>query len=564
MVAVSKLKPQRYQATPDGEFVIFENVPVFKEHVGIEGEVEVYDRQKLQWICDNMNRRIRDTGDFTPIVVQHTPTPEDEAAGKKHDPPLIGFAGPYHLAQFGAEQPVWTIFADRFYIFKEDEQIFRKHPRRSVELWEEADPKKRYFDPISVLGAETPALDLGILYRRASSHIPVRRYSYRAHLIKRYSAAAAVMPSGTNTFAPSGTDLKKKNHDKEADPVALSPDEIHQLVDALRSLPEFQFVQEQMKASGGADNGEALSPIDGDGGANEGDPAKVADANPSNEPAPKPEDEQGKTKYESAGDRAIGTQVDDVGGGRSTKDGSYNQEEMEGDWHHKYEKMRKYAADGDMDSFKKHYAEMNDDDRVRCMKYAMAPDAKDDKVEANPTGVDEPKPSAPKTEDLTEKRPMQHARPGASQPQIKAAIDPESQIKFAKLERENSDLKQRYAKLEQTVAGIENGRRKAVRYAKLKGLEAEGYSFNPEEEIADVASMSEEEWTKHQSRIVKHYQRVPIGRVLPQMRPEQLAGQLAKDEASIEESKQAMELAQAEKIPYAKARQKVKALNGVK
>lgn len=526
MVAVSKPKPQRYQATPDpdGDFVVFEDVPVFKEHVGVEGEV--YGRQKLQWICDNVNRRIRDTGDFTPIVVQHTPTPEDEAAGKKHDPPLIGFAGPYHLALFGAEQPVWTIFADRFYIFKEDEQVFRKHPRRSVELWEEEDPKKRYFDPISVLGAETPALDLGILYRRASSHIPVRRYSYRAHLIQRYSAAA-VMPSGTNTFAPAGTGLKKKNHDKEAEQVALSPEEIHQLVDALRSLPEFQYVQEQMKANGGADNGETLSPIDGDGGSGEGDPAQVASAEPASEPAPKPEDE----------------------GPPEKKD---------------VEMMRKYAADGDMEAFRKHYAAMDDDDRVRCMKYAMAPDAKADKVEANPTDVDEPTPSAPKAEDLTEKRPMQHAKPGGGQPQTKAAIDPELQLKFAKLERENSDIKQRYAKLEQAVAGIENGRTKAVRYAKLKDLEAEGYAFSPEEEIADVAAMSEEEWTKHQARIVKHYQRVPIGRELPQMRPEHIAGQAAKDQASIEESKQAMELAQAEKIPYAKARQRIKALNGAK
>lgn len=113
---------------------------------------------KLQRIADNNNKRIKDTGDYCPIVVGHT---KDDGEGKvvheRDQPEVIGFAGPFTVKKF-FKTGKKAIFA-KWRVFKDKIDLLRKFPRRSVELW----VSRWEIDPISVLGATTPDRDLGLV-----------------------------------------------------------------------------------------------------------------------------------------------------------------------------------------------------------------------------------------------------------------------------------------------------------------------------------------------------------------------------------------------------------------
>lgn len=104
----------------------------------------------------------------------------------------------------------------------------------------------------------------------------------------------------------------------------------------------------------------------------------------------------------------------------------------------------------------------------------------------------------------------------------------------AKYQRERDDYRAKYQKemntrktaearnseLEERVSAIEKDRRHAVRYQKLKELEAEGYSFNPEAEIDEVMDLDDGKFDRHVDRIQAHYQRIPLGNIsLPSIKP---------------------------------------------
>ncbi|MDE2104183.1 MAG: hypothetical protein KGL39_43505 [Patescibacteria group bacterium] len=440
-------RPERYQAEDDNEFVVFHDVPTFAEHVADDGTV--YDKQKLAWICDNQNRRIDDTGDFTPVVIQHT-SDNDEP---KNDPQVIGFAGPFHLGKIGKQKPRWAILGT-YRIFKEDEKAFRRHPRRSVELWVEDDPRDRFFDPIACLGSETPRLDLSLVYSRRSPNKLIARYQGAP---VGQATPSASFPSGTNTFVPSlGT--KKKKHDKEPSDVALSPDDVKQIVEALQNTSEFQFVRELMKQAGGA---EGDDDSDGAGGSDAGEPS--ADL-----PQTEPED-----KNEAK--RAV-------------------------------ELMKKYGADHE--EAKAAFDALDDDGKRKCMQYALDADG-DDKVEPD----DEQR----QAEEEARRKEEEAVNPEASKMNYAKAIEQVRKNsvpleKFAKLERDHSDLKSNYSKLQKRVEDAEAAatkeKRVAVRYKKLRDLEAEGYQLDPAEEIKDCEDLTDEQFDKHVAKIHKNYQRM--------------------------------------------------------
>ena len=261
-------RPLKLPARPEGDFVVFDDRPVFCEHTATDGTV--YDRQRLAEICENQNARIRETGDFTPVVLGHTPNQYERLHGASQ-PEVIGFAGPFKLGLIGDETPKWAILG-RFHVFQEEERRFRKNPRCSVELW----PDDKIFDPISVLGAETPKLDLGMHYSRRSDGQRVARYT-------------AVAPSGSNVFVPAciGDDddkrKPKQTYSAEDTGMALSPEDIGQIVDALKSTAEFQWIQQRMQAEAGVgddlDDGAPAPPAE-DPNAADGD----GDPEPQNQP----------------------------------------------------------------------------------------------------------------------------------------------------------------------------------------------------------------------------------------------------------------------------------------
>ena len=190
------------------EFVVYPSVPIFDEHEGEDGTV--YDREVLAHIAQNNNDRIEDTNDLCPIVGWHTPQ-EDEYDPDK-DPPIIGWAEQFRVEDFGNKRPRGCIFCT-FKIYKKFHDYFKSHPRRSVEIWPEDDPKQRYIDPIAVLAGVTPKRDLGYLYAKSTSAGPEvlepMRYSQKDQSSKlKYEMS---YPGGGNTYVPGGTERKKNS-----------------------------------------------------------------------------------------------------------------------------------------------------------------------------------------------------------------------------------------------------------------------------------------------------------------------------------------------------------------
>ncbi|MGH7743819.1 MAG: hypothetical protein ACREQ5_03235 [Candidatus Dormibacteria bacterium] len=201
-----------FRELPEDKFDVIVNRPVFKEHTAFEryqdpytGEekerVIKYDRDTLEAICRNVNERVRNTGDYVALTIGHTPTRDEKIKGMP-SPPVVGYAGPFHMEQIGASDPKWAIVADKFATFKSDSEVIKRNGRCSVEMFEVPDPTKRFFDPIALLGADMPRLALGITYSASGCEgYPVARYAMPA------------TAGGSNTFVP-GPAVKARYDDK--------------------------------------------------------------------------------------------------------------------------------------------------------------------------------------------------------------------------------------------------------------------------------------------------------------------------------------------------------------
>lgn len=101
----------------------------------------------------HMNEREALTGDLSPLVIGHTKSGEREI----DSPPLVGFARNWHLGELGNTGRQCAFFDA--WVYKNKVELVRQYPRRSCEVW-----ASRYeADPISLLGATTPARDLGLM-----------------------------------------------------------------------------------------------------------------------------------------------------------------------------------------------------------------------------------------------------------------------------------------------------------------------------------------------------------------------------------------------------------------
>lgn len=107
----------------------------------------------LQKLVDHMNAREADTGDLAPLVIGHTVDGQNET----DSPPVVGYARSWFIAPLGNTQRLAAYFTP--WIFKNEVERVKRFPRRSCEVW-----ASRYeVDPISLLGATTPARDLGLI-----------------------------------------------------------------------------------------------------------------------------------------------------------------------------------------------------------------------------------------------------------------------------------------------------------------------------------------------------------------------------------------------------------------
>ena len=489
MPALSKEKAVRPQIQPgheDGEFVVFENVCIFDEHISDDGVT--YDKRLLECISENCNERIRDTGDFCPVVDLHTV--ED---GKREDePPVIGLAGPFYVSTFGNERPRNAIFCT-FWIFKDQVELFRRRPRRSVEIWPEERPEDRYFDPIAVLGSETPRRDLGLIYSKARS---------KESKPIRYEASA---PGGSNTYIP-GQEIKKPIHNSKEGNDMLSPDELGQIIEALK--PTLQQMVDEI--------GLSADKIDDDPAIDEGgllDEVEVDEARPQD------------------------AEAEDYGYGKYMAEG-----------------LRDYMGDEpDVEGASSYLSGLEDDSREDLVKY-MKSDCDDNEMKElyeKATTINFPGEEA--------SRDVEQGLQGQVETEkYESEKYQKTRTRYAKLSREHASLKARYSKLENEFADI----RKAERYAKRKGdlteKQSSGIVFDMEDEFDEIKDISENEYAVHLDRMERNYQRIPGGEMIPVDKETPAAHGAAAVAASAKYARQARDLVQrhrraGKKVNYSQA-----------
>lgn len=265
-MATASLEPTneigRFKELDPALFDFRHDVPVFSEHEIEEDDPDNpgqkrtvhYGFDELSAVCRNVNKRIFDTGDYVAIVLGHTPTPEAKEMGAPM-PKLVGFAGPFKMGIIGDTDPRWAIIAENWATFKSDADEVKRHPRRSVEMYELPDLRDRFFDPVSILGAETPRLPLGIAYCDG------RR-------VRRYAMATAAAPSGVNTFIPS--DRKDKTTYQQEPTSAMSDDDIQRMLAAIMELEPMKWVMAKMEEEQA--KGDETEP--------DGDEGKIAEPEP--------------------------------------------------------------------------------------------------------------------------------------------------------------------------------------------------------------------------------------------------------------------------------------------
>jgi hypothetical protein len=217
---------------PEDAFVNVRDVPVFVAHEAelSDGRRVVFGPEELAAIVENCNRRIEETGDYAVVTLGHTPAPGED----RPQPEVVGFAGPFRLGEFAGKP---AILAD-FHIFKEHKDVLKRYPRRSPEFRLVDDLRKTHLDPIALLGAEPPRLDMGLtlLYSEREGNVLVERY-------------AAVMPAGSNTFVPTVPSQDKERY-------TMDQDLLKQIIEAFNELDWVKWVKRKMAEEQATQEGE--------------------------------------------------------------------------------------------------------------------------------------------------------------------------------------------------------------------------------------------------------------------------------------------------------------------
>ncbi len=234
---------------PDDEFVLIPNVPVFAEHTTTakDGRPLQFGMQELQAVANRCNQRISESGDYAAICFGHTPGPGED----KPTPAVCGFAGPFRLGTHGLSNRK-AILAD-FHVYKSDMEQFKRHPRRSPEVWLEDRYEDMFLDPIALLSAETPRLDLGLLYSAQKQGRVVEKY-------------AAVAPAAGNTFIPDARRNYVASQQSTGDIKMLGTDDVRAIIEAIEKQDWVVAVKQMLAAQEGANMSPGMDPMGGDPG----------------------------------------------------------------------------------------------------------------------------------------------------------------------------------------------------------------------------------------------------------------------------------------------------------
>jgi hypothetical protein len=163
------------------EFITVRNVPILDEHDMKDDDGDVImklDESKLHMIADRNNRRVKETGDWIPIVIGHT---KDETDSEEDQPEIVGFAHQFEVKPF--RNTGRKCIKSTWKLMKNFREKIKKFPRRSIELW----LSDWTIDPISLLGATTPERDLGLLRLAKDGRKKYKRIMASKRGLIRYS-----------------------------------------------------------------------------------------------------------------------------------------------------------------------------------------------------------------------------------------------------------------------------------------------------------------------------------------------------------------------------------------
>ena len=504
---------------PEDEFVLVSNVPVFAEHTTTakDGRQLRFGLQELQAVANRCNQRIQQSGDYAAICFGHTPSPDED----KPMPELCGYAGPFRLGKLGADNRV-AILAD-FHIYKDNLAQFKRHPRRSPEVWLEDKYEEMFLDPIALLSSECPRLDMGLMYSAIKG----------GRIVEKYTAVA---PAAGNVFTPStGTsrDYAAPKFNTGDTKMNLSSDDIRGIIDALMKMDVMVEMQQLLTERRGANTstpggleglpepdatavppsppapaetaplgpepgGESLAGMEGPESTEPPmPPGPPAPAAPPMSPAAPPEEEEPKKfaaneqgPYQDATDSEIssGEEVEhDLGSPRKYAAEEDLMDDMDDDEFEDYARQRrarrrkKYEADGSVEP----------DNSQQPGKASVEPDS--------------PGPSGSGSVD------------GSGSGESTGEYQESDGKEVVKFRRESTEI----LKLRKEVS-VERGKRiDAERYSALSSA-AELYTLDPAEEIAtcDHDHMNDRQFAEHLERIKLRYQRRPIAHYLPTHHPD--------------------------------------------
>lgn len=154
--------PIAFDRRPD-DYISF-TVPVFKENTSLGIQLGAGE---LRAITDNCNQIIEETGRFPPVTITH--------GGD-----VVGVAGPFSTGILGNLKPKPAVFG-LLRIYKKEVRRVNRYPRVSVDYFCNLKrPADGFFEAVSLVGAETPELDLGIRYCMDRRGRRVHRYERAA------------------------------------------------------------------------------------------------------------------------------------------------------------------------------------------------------------------------------------------------------------------------------------------------------------------------------------------------------------------------------------------------
>ena len=403
----------------------------------------------MQKVVDRSNKRIDETADFCPIVIGHT-----SRDPRNPKPPKIGWAGPFRLGWLNKDKKKLAVLCD-FRIEQDKACLLKEYPRRSAELWSaNGNYDEMYFDPISLLGAETPWSDMGVLL-----------YQKEENGEKVWYAAEA--PSAFNVFVPDGKGNKEK-YSMENDEIKLSNEQqafAQTILNAIFQSPEFKFLQQLREErfnekENGPDFNVPEEPI-----AETFEEEDVVEPEVENAEVDAELPEENGEDLNDVIDESDFEDLDNAPPVEEGPDGAISEPDLE-----------EAEIEEELDE--------TDDEDGEFEDEAFEDDDEEDGIE------DE--------EEYEEETDYLDERGG------------NDSMSIEKLARENAELKERLARLEELVV-MDRGRNIDVqRYSKLESL-SQRFFFDKEEEFekCKYAKMNDEEFNEHCAVIEKNYRSRP-------------------------------------------------------